>query len=102
MIDTCIVCLTIKRLNLTEDKKCYNKVVLQILSVRTETATRNNELDYLWIFLCVCVEVLVIWTGPAIVSLYRFPGIAGMAFPRPLLFGGPISTRRGSTPLKEN
>lgn len=68
MIDTCIVCLTIKRLNLTKDKKCYNKVVLQILSVRTETATRNNELDYLWIFLCVCVEVLVIWTGPAIVS----------------------------------
>lgn len=86
MIDTCIVCLTIKRLNLTEDKKCYNKVVLQILSVRTETATRNNELDYLWIFLCVCVEVLACHLdGPCNSDLVSIPGYCRDGVPTPLV-----------------
>lgn len=35
-------------------------------------------------------------------SLEVIPAVAGMAFPRPLLFGGPVGSRRGPTPLKEN
>lgn len=35
-------------------------------------------------------------------SLEVIPAVAGMAFPRPLLFGGPVGSRCGPTPLKEN
>lgn len=67
----------------------------------------------------LCVEAIVIWTGscssvlvsrllPTLAlpqiglgSLKVILAVAGMAFPRPLLFGGPVGPRRGPTTLQE-